>query len=64
MSTGAEGVECIKKQIGCLGIIRLFFNDKVFKLMAVIQGKKSLLSNSKKNFSSHILVGKTENMYT
>lgn len=40
MSTGAEGVECIKKQIGCLGIIRLFFNDKVFKLMAVIQGKK------------------------
>ena len=61
MSPWAEGIECIKKQVGYIGIIRHFFNDKVFKLMAVIQEKKikSFLSNSKKNFSSHILVGKT-----
>ena len=42
MSPWAEGIECIKKQVGCIGIIRHFFNNKVFKLMAVIQEKKKL----------------------
>lgn len=63
MSPRAEGIECIKKQVGCIGIIRHFFNDKVFKLMAVIQEKKIFLSNSKKNFLRHILVGKTLRIY-
>lgn len=63
MSPGAEGVLCIKKIIGCIDIIRHFFNEinKVFKLMAMIQFKKIIFYQIVKRISQDIpfLVGKT-----